>query len=143
MESYFESVEKYHAFILKRFEQQIQFDDQFQYQGLNEKLKNHLNNIETQDLVLSDMYSFLKGDGLDLDVEFKWEEPELYMTYLPMLEMFNDKNKNQHYFRTLEEDGVEWDCQKDREHYWRLLEFSKLHQFDNLTDHCYLKLYSV
>ncbi len=42
-----------------------------------------------------------------------------------------------------EEDGVEWDCQKDRKHYWRLLEFSKLHQFDNLTDHCYLKLYSV
>merc|ERR1740128_951986 len=70
------------------------------------------------------MYSLLKGEGMDLDVEIEWEE-------------------HQHYFRTLEEDGVEWDCQKDREHYWRLLEFSKLHQFDNLTDHCYLKLYSV
>ena len=47
MKSYFESGEKYHAFILERFKQQIHdpFDDP-NMQELNEKLENHLKSIE-------------------------------------------------------------------------------------------------
>ena len=125
MKSYFESGEKYHAFILERFKQQIHdpFDGP-NMQELNEKLENHLKSIETQDSVLSDLYSLLKGDGLDLDVAFEWDA-------------------DSYYFKTLEKDGVLWNDQEDREHYWRLLEFARLHQLDNLTDHCYLRLYEV
>ena len=117
--------QKYHAFILERFKQQIHdpFDGP-NMQELNEKLENHLKSIETQDSVLSDLYSLLKVDGLDLDVAFEWDA-------------------DSYYFKTLEKDGVLWNDQEDREHYWRLLEFARLHQLDNLTDHCYLRLYEV
>ena len=63
---------------------------------------------------------------MDLDLEFKWKP--IYFRY-----------------EKLEEVGIEWDEQEetDREHFWRLLTFSKLHQLDNLTDHCYLRLYNL
>ena len=92
-------------------------------------MKNHLNSIETQGSVLSQMYSILKGVGLDLDGEFKWDEDYFTMERI----------------KKLEENGVDWGKEgtKDKEYYWRLLEFANKHQLDNLKDHCYLRLFGV
>ena len=128
MDSYFESIEVYQTFLLQRFRRCIRLNDPDKKNiGFDEKLKNHLKSIESHDKVISDTYFLLKGDGMDLDLEFRQWKP-LYFSY-----------------EKLEEGGIEWDEQEetDREHFWRLLTFSKLHQLDNLTDHCYLRLYSL
>ena len=53
MESYFETVEKYQTFLLQRFRLCIRLNDPDEKNiGFDEKLKNHLNSIESQDLVI-------------------------------------------------------------------------------------------
>ena len=131
LEMYFESTEHYQEFIvdrskwaISRHSHDLSWSD---YDELDAKLKNHLNSIETQGSVLSQLYSLLKGDGLDLDRQFKWEAD--YFS-IPI---------------DLEVNGVDWGTEgrKDKEHYWRLLKFANQHQLDNLKDHCYLRLFDV
>ena len=128
LESYFDSNEDFQKFILDQFESNISLQDpsDSSYDQFNDKLKNHLNSIETQDSVVSKMYSLLKGDGLDLDREFQWD-------------------KGRYEIEVLEENGVDWDNQedKDNDHYWILLEFASLHGLENLTLHCYIRLYHI
>ena len=128
LESYFESSEDFHEFILNRFKSKITSHSRdliwLDNDMLGEKLKNHLDSIETQDSVISDMYSLLKGDGLDLDRQFQWDKDYFTMQWI----------------ERLEGNGFDWDKQEDKEHYWRLLEFARIHQLDNLADHCYLRL---
>lgn len=58
--------------------------------------------------VLSQMYSILKGVGLDLDGEFKWDE-----------DFTMEDQEAGRKWSWLGKEGT-----KDKEHYWRLLEFA-------------------
>jgi len=127
LEYYFQTSEHYLEFLVDGIKDKlIRRDD---YGELENKLKDHLNSIETQGSELSQMYSILKGVGLDLDGEFKWDEDYFTMERI----------------KKLEENGVDWGKEgtKDKEHYWRLLEFANKHQLDNLKDHCDLRLFGV
>jgi len=126
LEDYFQTSEHCQFLVDSIKDKLIRRDD---YGELKNKLKDHLNSIETQGSVLSHLYSILKGVGLDLDGEFKWDEDYFTMERIKMLE----------------ENGVDWGKEgtKDKEHYWRLLEFANKHQLDNLKDHCYLRLFGV
>ena len=129
LEDYFETSEHYQEFIVKTFNDKLIYWMDHDYDKLDDKLKNHLKSIETHDSVVSELYSLLKGDGLDLDRQFKWVEDYWTMEKI----------------KKLEEKGVDWrkEGQKDKEHYWRLLEFASKHQLDDLEDHCYLQLFGV
>jgi len=128
LELYFESNDKYQEFILDKFSYNVSFrdPDDSSYVRFDDKLKDHLNSIETQDSLLSKMYSLIKKDGLDLDLEFDWDE-------------------DSYDIRDLEENGMNWDNQEEKhvDHYWLLLEFAILHKLENLSAHCYLRLYYI
>ena len=131
LEMFFESVEHYQEFIVTMFKHAISTHSRdvswMDYEELDVKLKNHLNTIKTKDSVLSQLYSLLKEDGLDLDRQFKWESDSITDSQI----------------EKLEENRVDWrtEGRKDKGHYWRLLEFANKHQLDNLEDHCYLRLF--
>ena len=133
LETYFQSMEHYKEFIVDSFKDKLSSfflaDHWIDDDGLYDRFKNHLNNIETEDSVLSRLYSFLKGQSVDLDRLFKWDKDNLTIERI----------------KKLEENGVDWGTKglKNKEHYWRLLEFANIHQLDNLKDHCYLRLFDV
>ena len=135
LEEYFQSSEHYQEFVINSFKAKIRKHSRdpswYDFDKSYDKLKNHLNSIETQDSVLSQLYTLLKKDGLDLDRQFKWDSD-----YGGFYDSWMEK---------LEENGVDWGTEgrKDKEHYWRLLEYSNTHQLDNLKDHCYLRLFDV
>ena len=95
------------------------------YEEVKDKFTRYLNSIETQGSVLSQLYYLLKRCGLDLDRQFKWDHVTIAT------------------IETQEKNGADRGTEglKDKEHYWRLLEFANKHQLDNLEDHCYLRLF--
>ena len=130
LETYVQSMEHYKEFLVDRFKDKLaSFWHWMDDDDINDRLKNHLNNIETEDSVLSRLYSILKGESVDLDRLFKWDKGYLTIERI----------------KKLEENGVDWGTKgrKNKEHYWRLLEFANIHQLDNLKDHCYLRLFDV
>ena len=119
--SFFESFEEFQEFMVRRLYSVIYLLGDLDGEESKAKIRNYFDSIKSKDSVMSRMYALLKGGGVDLEHQIEWDEDDFW-------------------FSEIEEYGVEWDKQEDRDHYWRLLEFSHLHQLHTLTSHCLIRL---